>query len=94
MKLDIEKTFDKINWNFIDFMLLKKSFSLKWRNWIRQRDPISPFIFVLVMDYLSNLLKFLEVQNKIRGVRFNGDQISLIFYLQTIFYSLLKMMKN
>lgn len=93
--LDIEKAFDKINWNFIDFMLLKKGFPLKWRKWIkacvssvqysilvngkrrgktkpnrgiRQGDPISPFIFVLAMDYLNTLLNYLEKQNKINGV--------------------------
>ena len=27
IKLDIEKTFDKINWVFVDFMLLKKGSS-------------------------------------------------------------------
>ena len=34
VKLDIEKTFDKINWKFMDFMLLKKDFPQKWRKWI------------------------------------------------------------
>ena len=33
--LDIEKTFDKINWQFIDFMLSEKGFPQKWRNWIK-----------------------------------------------------------
>ena len=94
-KLDIEKAFDKINWRFIDFMLMKKGFPHKWRRWInscircvqysviinghprgktqptrgiRQGNPISPFIFVLAVDYLSRLLEFFETNNKIRGV--------------------------
>ena len=97
VKLDIEKAFDKINWSFIDFMLIKKGFPQKWRQWIsacitsvqyfilindrptgkikptrgiRQGDPISPFIFVLTMDYLS-ILNQLEKDNLIKGVSFN-----------------------
>ena len=97
VKLDIEKAFDKINWTFIDFMLLKKGFPQNWGQWIsacitsvqysilingrprgkikptrgiRQGDPISPFIFVLTMDYLS-ILNQLEKDNLIKGVSFN-----------------------
>ena len=39
---------------------------------IRQGDHISPFIFVLAMDYLSTLLNHMEKQNHIKGVSFNG----------------------
>ena len=35
---------------------------------IHQGDPISPFIFVLAMDYLSRLLSHLEKNNSIKGV--------------------------
>ncbi|KAA0058887.1 reverse transcriptase [Cucumis melo var. makuwa] len=94
-KIDIEKAFDRISWKFIDFMLKKKGFPKKWRQWtkscitmvqysilingkpygkikpkrgIRQGDLISPFIFVLAVDYLSCLLKHLKNLNKIKGV--------------------------
>lgn len=29
IKFDIEKTFDKINWSFIDFILMKNAYSTK-----------------------------------------------------------------
>ncbi|KAA0056910.1 LINE-1 retrotransposable element ORF2 protein [Cucumis melo var. makuwa] len=35
LKLDIEKAFNKLNWDFIDFMLEKKNYPSSWRNWIR-----------------------------------------------------------
>lgn len=34
-KLDIEKAFDKINWDFLLSILALKGFSDKWINWIR-----------------------------------------------------------
>lgn len=38
---------------------------------IRQGDPISPFIFLLAMDYLSRLLKELEANNKEKQISFS-----------------------
>lgn len=40
---------------------------------LRQRDPISPFLFVIAMNYFSKLLKHLEVCESIRGVSFNSN---------------------
>lgn len=39
---------------------------------IHQGDPISPFLFVLAIDYLSRLLNFLEERSSIKGVEFNS----------------------
>ena len=34
-KLDIEKAYDQINWNFILMLLLEMGFGTKWISWIR-----------------------------------------------------------
>ncbi|KAA0056839.1 LINE-1 retrotransposable element ORF2 protein [Cucumis melo var. makuwa] len=45
---------------------------IKAERGIRQGDPLSPFIFVLAMDYLSRLLSHLESKGAIKGVSFNN----------------------
>lgn len=33
-KLDIEKAFDKLSWDFIEYILEKKRYPTEWRSWI------------------------------------------------------------
>lgn len=33
-KIDFKKAYDHVDWNFLDFVLDKKGFGLKWRKWI------------------------------------------------------------
>lgn len=36
LKLDFEKAYNKINWNFMMEVLKKKNFLSKWRRWMKQ----------------------------------------------------------
>lgn len=34
-KLDMEKTYDYVSWDFVDYMLGRLGFGRKWRHWIQ-----------------------------------------------------------
>lgn len=104
-KVDFEKAFDNVKWNFIDFAMERFGFGIRWRNWIkwcisfprfsilingeatscfksqkgiRQGDPISPFLFIMVVEILSLMIKKTPAGGLITGfqVAKNGTVIN------------------
>lgn len=108
-KVDFEKAFDSVNWNFLLDIMRQMGFSLKWRKWIssclssasisvlingspskefklerglRQGDPLSQFLFLIVAEALQ--IAILEACDKgfYKGVYLaeNRSNISLMQY--------------
>ncbi|GKD75383.1 putative RNA-directed DNA polymerase, partial [Tanacetum coccineum] len=106
-KVDFEKTFDYVNWNFLLDIMKQMGFGCKWRKWIssclssasisvlinrspskefymerglRQGDPLSPFLFLIVTEALQvTILKACEL-GLFKGVCLanSGNNISLL----------------
>ncbi|GJU31914.1 RNA-directed DNA polymerase, eukaryota [Tanacetum coccineum] len=51
-KVDFEKTYDLVRWDYLDDILNNFGFGVRWRGWINGCDPLSPFMFILVMESL------------------------------------------
>lgn len=47
IKLDIENTFDKVDWEFLDDILKVKSFGNTWRLWIRGCISFANFLIII-----------------------------------------------
>ena len=67
-KLDFDKAYDHVNWDFLDHVLEKKEFSPKWRTWMR--GCLSSVSYAILVN--RNAKGWVKVS---RGLR-QGDPLS------------------
>ena len=71
-KIDFEKTYDHMKWDFLDHVLEKKGFSLRWRKWMR--GCLSTVSFVVLVN--GNTKGWVKAS---RGLR-QGDLLSSFLF--------------
>jgi len=103
-KLDIQKTYDHVNYNFLIYVLNKMGFGGGWIGWIhfylssssfavlvnesptdfflpsrglRQEDPLSPVLFLLVMEMLTRMIEAASSVRLISGFTVSSSGSSM-----------------
>ena len=115
IKTDMSKAYDRVEWNFLEALLLKMGFAetcVSWIRWcvssvsyqillngepkgniqpsrgLRQGDPLSPFLFILLTEVLISQLKGAEEEGRITSLKIAraSPAVSHLLSQMTVFF--------
>ncbi|XP_061362742.1 uncharacterized protein LOC133306440 [Gastrolobium bilobum] len=80
VKVDLEKSYDKISWEFLKDTLVDIEFSPN--QGLHQEDPLSPYLFILCMERLAHLINVAVQEDVWKPIRLNrrGPLLSHLFF--------------
>ncbi|KAM2531626.1 hypothetical protein PS1_000337 [Malus domestica] len=78
LKLDMQKAYDRVEWDFLDAPGKKFAPS----RGLRQGDPLSPYLFIILGEVLSCMIQAAVDDKRLEGVRIGGSRpvISHLFF--------------
>lgn len=109
----MSKAYDRVEWPFLEAMLLKLGFDNRWvalvmkfissvsyqvqvngskspcfypTRGLRQGDPIAPYLFLIVSEWLSKSIGRMCSMGRLNGIRIchRAPAVSHLFFLRTI----------
>ena len=112
LKLDLSKSYDRVNWTFLRLVMIQIRMDLETFNWIMgyvqsvsfavlingspsnffrssrglgQGCPLSPFLFLLIVDDLSIIIHQYEMEGSYKGVMVtNSEELSQILFVDDV----------
>ncbi|GKB92522.1 RNA-directed DNA polymerase, eukaryota, reverse transcriptase zinc-binding domain protein, partial [Tanacetum coccineum] len=79
-KVDFEKAYDSVRWDYLDDIMKKFGFGERWA--LKQGDPLSPFLFILVMESLH-----ISFQRLVDAGMFKGIVLDPSLHISHMFYA-------
>ncbi|GKE02516.1 putative RNA-directed DNA polymerase, eukaryota, reverse transcriptase zinc-binding domain protein [Tanacetum coccineum] len=79
-KVDFEKAFDSLRWDFLD-LILEKFDEFELFRGLKQGDPMSPFLFILAMEGLHALMCKAKTIGLFKGVSIGNNNLCISYLM-------------